>query len=109
MTGVPDALLAEFSQRSSAIEERKDDLIAQFVSARGRQPTTVEVLDLRRRATLETRPGKEHHSLATLSERWRQRAERFVGADPTSWVAELADRNELPLLARVRSARGHPV
>jgi conjugative relaxase-like TrwC/TraI family protein len=106
VNGVPNALLADFSLRSSAIEERKDDLIASFVSARGRQPTNVEILDLRRRATLETRPAKEHLSLATLSEHWRLRAERFVGGDSASWVSELADRNELPPLRAADLAEG---
>jgi conjugative relaxase-like TrwC/TraI family protein len=96
--GVADALMAEFSQRSSAIEACKEDLIAQFAATRGRQPSSAELLDLRRRATLETRPAKEHHGLAELSEKWRDRAERFVGEDPESWVAELAERNHLPLL-----------
>src|ERR1019366_2964958 len=64
VTGVSEALMAEFSQRSVAIEERKTELINQFALAHGRQPTSVEVLELRRRATLETRPAKEHHSLA---------------------------------------------
>ena len=58
VTGVAEALMAEFSQRRPAIEARKDALVAEFVAARGRQPTTTEVLDLRRRATLETRPDK---------------------------------------------------
>ena len=106
VTGVPQVLLAEFSQRSLAIEERKNDLIASFATTRGRQPSTVEILDLRRWATLETRPVKDHHSLATLSEQWRARAQRFVGADATSWVAELADRNDLPALHAADLAEG---
>ena len=57
-----------------------------------------EVLDLRRRATLETRPAKEHHSLAEMTGGWRRRAERYIGDDQVSWVAGLADRNDLPLL-----------
>ncbi len=96
--GVAEALMAEFSQRSVAIEERKNALVAEFAAARGRQPTNTEVLDLRRRATLETRPAKEHRSLAEMTGRWRQRAERYVGSDQRSWVAGLADRNDLPLL-----------
>ncbi len=83
VTGVPEALMAEFSQRSAAIEERKNALIAEFAAAHGRQPTNVEVLELRHRATLETRPAKEHHSLAEMTGGWRQRAERYVGDDPT--------------------------
>jgi hypothetical protein len=90
--------MAEFSQRSAAIEERKTVLIGEFVSAYGRQPTSVEVLNLRRRATLETRPAKEHHSLADMTGGRRRRAEGYIGDDQVSWVAELADRNDLPLL-----------
>jgi conjugative relaxase-like TrwC/TraI family protein len=104
--GVPEALLSEFSRRSDDIEKRKDDLVTQFVAFRGRQPSSVEILDLRRRATLETRPAKEHRSLAELSDEWRQRAQPFVGADPTSWVAELADRNDLPPLHATDLAEG---
>ena len=81
-----------------AIEGRKNALVAEFAATRGRQPTSTEVLDLRRRATLETRPAKEHHSLAEMTGRWRQRAEHYVGSDQASWVSGLADRNDLPLL-----------
>jgi conjugative relaxase-like TrwC/TraI family protein len=98
VTGVPEALMAEFSQRSGAIEARKTELVTEFVTTYGRQPTTVEVLDLRRRATLETRPAKEHRSLAQMTGGWRRRAESHIGDDQVSWVAELADRNDLPLL-----------
>jgi len=98
VTGVPEALMAEFSQRSAAIEERKTALLGEFVAAHGRQPTTAQVLELRRRATLETRPAKEHHSLAAMAGGWRGRAEPFTGDEPISWVAGLAERNDLPLL-----------
>ncbi len=90
--------MAEFSRRTAAIEERKDALITEFVAAHGHQPTSTEVLGLRQRATLDTRPDKAHRSLSELTERWRARAERHVGHDPAAWVAELADRNDLPLL-----------
>ena len=96
--GVPDALVAEFSQRAVAIEGRKNALVAVFAAARGRQPTSTEMLDLRQRATLETRPAKEHRSLATLTGQWRRRAEPCIGSDQMSWVGALADRNDLPLL-----------
>ncbi|MGA2307891.1 MAG: MobF family relaxase, partial [Acidimicrobiales bacterium] len=98
VTGVSEALMAEFSQRSVAIEERKTELITRFALAYGRQPTSVEVLELRRRATLETRPDKVHYSLAEMTESWRRRAESYIGVDQVSWVAGLADRNDLPLL-----------
>jgi len=96
--GVAEALMAEFSQRSVAIEERKNALVTEFATARGRQPTNTEVLDMRRRATLGTRPAKEHRSLAEMTGRWRERAEAYVGSDQQSWVAGLADRNDLPML-----------
>jgi hypothetical protein len=98
VTGVSEALMAGLSQRSAAIDVRKTILIGEFVTAYGRQPTNVEVLDLRRRATLETRPAKEYHGLAEMTGGWRQRAEGYIGDDQVSWVAGLADRNDLPLL-----------
>jgi hypothetical protein len=33
-----------------------------------------------------------------MTDGWRRRAEPYVGSDQTSWVAGLADRNDLPLL-----------
>ena len=98
VTGVPEALMTEFSQRAAAIEDRKNALVDDFAAAHGRQPTSAEVLRLRQRATLETRVAKEHHSLGELTRGWRGRAERYVGDDQCSWVAALADRNDLPLL-----------
>jgi conjugative relaxase-like TrwC/TraI family protein len=98
VAGVPGALIAEFSQRSAAIGERKNTLVAEFVAAHGRQPTSTEVLGLRQRATLETRPDKTHRSLIELTDGWRERAAKFVGHDSAAWVASLADRNDLPAL-----------
>ena len=45
VTGVSEALMAEFSQRAAAIEERKTALVDAFAAAHGRQPTSVEVLE----------------------------------------------------------------
>jgi conjugative relaxase-like TrwC/TraI family protein len=98
VTGVPETLLAEFSQRAAAIEERKEVLITAFEAAHGRPPTTTEIIKLRQRATLETRPLKEHRPLGAMTEGWRHRAEHHVGSDPQAWVAALSDRNNLPLL-----------
>ncbi len=98
VTGVPEALMSEFSQRAAVIEERKTALVSEYAAANGRQPTSVEVLRLRQRATLETRPAKEHRSLGALTNGWRGRAERYIGDDQCSWVEGLADRNDLPLL-----------
>ena len=98
VAGVSEALMAEFSQRAVAIEERTKTLIAEFAAARGRQPTSTEVIDLRRRATIETRPAKTYRSLAEMTADWRGRAVPYVGEEPESWVASLAASNDLPLL-----------
>jgi conjugative relaxase-like TrwC/TraI family protein len=98
VTGIPEDLMAEFSSRSAGVEVRKDELVAQYVAAHGHQPGDVAVLKLRQQATLETRPAKEHRSLDELSGQWRDRAERYLGTKQSSWVAELAGRNEFPLL-----------
>ena len=104
--GVPEALLAEFSQRSAAIAERTEALIEGFVATYMRQPTSTEMLDLRRRATLETRPDKAHQNLKELTEGWRVRAEPWLGEAPAAWVAGLAERNDLPLLRSNDLAEG---
>ena len=100
ITGVPDRLLAEFSRRSAQVEEAKDELVASFVAAHGRQPTHVEVLRMRQQATLATRPDKQHRSLGEMTAGWRRRAEGDLGdtADQVAWVAGLRDRNDLPIL-----------
>ncbi|WP_330474620.1 MobF family relaxase [Terrabacter sp. C0L_2] len=106
VAGVGEALRAEFSQRSTEIDAAKDALVTDFVAGRGRQPTPREVLQLRQRATLETRPDKELHSLGELVTGWRSRAEPFVGDQPQAWVASLAGRNDLPLLRAGDLAEG---
>ena len=98
VTGVPEALMVEFSRRATAIEDAKNTLLTEFVAFHGRQPTSTEVLRLRQRATLETRPDKTHHGLSELTGEWQERAGRYVGRDPAAWVATLAGRNDLPLL-----------
>lgn len=99
ITGVGEALRAEFSQRTTEIETAKDVLVAQFVSGHGRQPTAREVIRMRQQATLATRPEKHLRLLADLVEGWRERARPFVGDEPQAWVASLTGRNDLPLLA----------
>jgi conjugative relaxase-like TrwC/TraI family protein len=98
ITGVPETLMREFSQRSAAIEAGTRDLVEAFVSARGRQPSPLEIVKLRQQATLQTRPDKTHRSLADMTEGWRKRAKTYVGDDLTAWVSSLRDRNDLPLL-----------
>lgn len=101
ITGVPKALADEFSQRSSQIDEAKEQLVRDFVAAHGRQPTSAEVLKLRQQATLATRPDKHLRPLSEMVSGWRKRAEPHVGASSEvqqAWVAGLAGRNDLPRL-----------
>ncbi|MGO8875277.1 MAG: MobF family relaxase [Acidimicrobiales bacterium] len=100
ITGVPESLMADFSQRVEQIEASKDDLIEAFVAGHGRRPTGVEIVRLRQQATIATRPAKNHRSLAEMTEHWRRRAGNLDdGCAEGAWVASLRDRNDLPLLA----------
>jgi hypothetical protein len=73
-------------------------LFAWFAASRGRQPSAREVLQLRQRATLQTRPDKHVESLADLVHGWCGRAQQVLGLDPVALVETLAGRNDLPLL-----------
>ncbi len=98
MIGVPTDLMEEFSQRVAAVREHKAHLVEQFTLAHGRTPSAVESVRLAQQANLETRQDKVHRSLAEMTDDWRQRAARYLDDDPTTFVASLANRNELPLL-----------
>jgi conjugative relaxase-like TrwC/TraI family protein len=99
ITGVPESLMAEFSQRSEQIAARGEELNSSFVDAHGRRPTVVETIRLRQVATIATRPEKTHRSLAELAATWRERAAAHVPEDEQlAWVSSLAGRNDLPLL-----------
>src|SRR5450759_3585179 len=98
VAGVPEELQKAFSARSHAIEVATNALIPDFVATHGRMPNSPEMLRLRQRATLETRPDKHVHPLADQVQGWRKRARALLNIDPVSWVATLKDRNDLPLL-----------
>lgn len=92
--GVPAELIDAFSQRSHAIEDAKNELVAAFRDRRGREPSSTEVLRLRQRATLSTRPDKDIHSLAELTEQWHERADLVLGMDAQAWAKGVnADTN----------------
>ena len=100
INGVHEALMNEFSQRSEQVHRRTAELVAEFRTAHGRRPTTVETMRLAQQATLETRPTKEHRSLAEMTAGWRDRARSHVGSpgEQMAWVTGLAGRNDLPRL-----------
>ena len=99
ITTVPESLVSEFSSRSRHIEEEKNRLIAEYVAAHGRQPSSATILRLRAQATLTTRPEKQVRSLADLTSEWRQRAGRLLDADATAWARSVT-ANDAPLLLR---------
>jgi len=96
--GVPTDLMEEFSQRVAAVREHKAHLVEQLTVAHGRAPSAVESVRLAQQANLETRQDKIHRSLAEMTDDWRQRAACYLDDDPTTFVAGLVNRNELPLL-----------
>lgn len=87
--GVPDELLQEFSSRSHDIERQTDALIADYTERHGRAPSKRTIIRLRAEATLRTRPDKTLHSLAELTEQWRDRATRVLGEDSTTWAGTI--------------------
>ncbi|MFC7876721.1 MobF family relaxase [Isoptericola sp. NPDC057391] len=99
IAGVTDDLLARFSSRSRDIEVVKDRLIDEFVASRGRRPSAKQVVKLRARATLETRPEKTIHSLAELTADWRRRAQPLLGSEPTAWARRVALGGSVPVLS----------
>ena len=97
--GVPAALIAAFSRRTTGgsdsgegIKQVKNRLIERYVAEHGRQPSAATIAKLRQQATLETRPGKELHSLADLTADWRARAGVVLGEDAPTWAQHLLDR-----------------
>ena len=99
ITGVAESLMAEFSRRSEQIAEHSELLRAEFKAAHGRSATAVEDMRLHAVATIATRPDKTKHSLAELTEEWRERAASHIAKDEQiAWVSSLKDRNDLPLL-----------
>ena len=99
ITGVAEALMAEFSRRADQVDRWRSEQVEAFVAAHGRQPGPVEHMRIRQKATIATRPDKSHRSLTELNEEWRDRAERHVPRElQVAWVANLAERNDLPPL-----------
>jgi AAA domain/TrwC relaxase len=93
ITGVPDELIDNFSQRRNQIEITKDKLIAKYTERTGREPNDTTVLQLRQRATLATRDEKTHYPLAVLAAQWQHRATTVLGVDdPTVLVANTTHR-----------------
>jgi conjugative relaxase-like TrwC/TraI family protein len=95
--GISDELLATFSQRSAQIGVKLDDLLAEFTASHGREPSRPEVLRLRQRATLETRPEKRVRPLAEMRATWRATAAEATGTDPDQLVDQVLTESDRAL------------
>ena len=76
LTGVDDALIREFSNRSRLIDLETDRLVAEWTVSHGAPPTATTTIKLRQQATLATRTAKPETAvpLHRLSTQWRTRA-----------------------------------
>jgi conjugative relaxase-like TrwC/TraI family protein len=90
---VPESLIGEFSSRSRMIDEETDRLIAEYVDRHGgHRPSATRIIELRAKATLETRPEKVIRSLFDLTTEWRGRAQTILGADAVEWARRVTAR-----------------
>ena len=96
--GVAPEIVAEFSRRTKAIEEAIAEKTAEAEAGRGRPLTSQELGVVHRAAWRQTRPKKLHRPLSQMTAEWAERAQPWVGKEPTSWVASLAGRSDRPAL-----------
>jgi conjugative relaxase-like TrwC/TraI family protein len=85
--GVDDALMTEFSTRTTQIDKAMTDVLAEFYATHGRGPNRVEVTRLRQQVTRTVRPDKHVTPLADLMTLWRARATGRTGKTPTELTA----------------------
>ncbi|MBP2266388.1 conjugative relaxase-like TrwC/TraI family protein [Pseudarthrobacter sp. PvP004] len=94
LTGVAEALIREFSNRSRLIDIETDRLVNQWITEHGARPTATTIVRLRQQATLSTRTPKNASPspLRRLSAQWRDRA-KATGFDPETVVASTIRRS----------------
>lgn len=94
LSGVDEALIREFSNRSRLIDVETDRLVAAWASEHGRRPTATTIVRLRQKATLSTRAPKTETvtPLHELSSQWQARAMR-MGYNPTRVLSETIRRS----------------
>ena len=97
--GVDDALLGEFSQRSTQVTARTRELAESFRVEHGRCPSRVERTRLAQRACRDTRPTKAPHALADLLADWRHRARVHTGRSPHDLASRGHGRPDGPATA----------
>ncbi|MFJ4208085.1 MobF family relaxase [Paenarthrobacter sp. NPDC089675] len=94
LTGIDDALIREFSNRSRLIDVETDRLVNEWIAEHGTRPSATTTVKLRQQATLSTRNPKEATPtpLRELSATWRDRS-RARGFDPERVVASTIRRS----------------
>lgn len=84
--GIPDEVLAEYSQRSRDVDRRSAEKLERFRERRRREPTAKERWRLERESVLDSRPAKPHDIvLSDFRDDWQQRA-LDLGYDPVLLV-----------------------
>ncbi len=94
LTGIDDALIREFSNRSRLIDLETDRLVAEWTASHGTPPTATTTIKLRQQATLSTRTAKPETAipLHQLSAQWRTRA-AAKGFEPGDVLANTIRRS----------------
>jgi conjugative relaxase-like TrwC/TraI family protein len=103
--GVDDALLAEFSTRSTQVAHSLRELLADFRTTKGRTPSRPEMIRLRQLATRKSRPAEQLRALPALLADWRHRAQRLLAEPIEQLIARvLRPRRRGWFLQRLRVA-----
>jgi conjugative relaxase-like TrwC/TraI family protein len=90
--GIPDEVLAEFSQRTRDVNRRNAEKLERFRKTKRRDPSAKERWRLEREAVLDSRPAKPHDIvLSDLRNDWQQRA-LDLGYDPVVLVRQAQTR-----------------
>lgn len=102
LDGVPNELLAGFSQRALQVEQDRARRIVAFRREHGREPSPKEVLEISKRAQYGTRDAKQApRSLAEHLRRWRTQAEETVGADVVDHLGQRVFGGEPEALSEI--------
>lgn len=91
IVGMPQPLLDAFSKRRTGIEQQYQDLLREFRTSHGREPSTTTRHALYQQATLNNRPEKQHgRSLQQMLTTWNQEAAQILGAGDVLAAVESA-------------------
>lgn len=95
LDGVDDGLMAEFSTRTTQIDEAMTAVVGDFHAAHGRGPNRIEISRLRQQVTRSTRPAKRMRSLSELVTEWRRRAMDLTDRSPEEVTGAVLQRSDL--------------